>query len=273
MIYVLYHAPCLDGFSAAYAAWKKFGDHATYVPCRYQEPVPVDIESGSHVYILDFSYPRDVLVELEKRCQIVVIDHHESAQQDLEGLLFAHFDMTRAGCVLAWEYFHPDVPIPQLLRYVQDRDLWEFKLDITEEVNAALWHTSRDFKKWDECATPEGLQKLALRGHPIIENRNSNIRHQMHGSFVTMICGVPAACVNAVLHPSEMARFLREKHPESEIEVIFYLKSNGRWRWSLRSLKGGVNVAELASKIGDGGGHANAAGTETDWYPRADRPT
>ena len=96
MIYVLYHSPCIDGFTAAYAAWTKFGnDHlVTYVPCRYHEPLP-EIEDGSHVYILDFSYPREILVELAERCLLVVIDHHESAQKDLEGLSFAHFDMKK----------------------------------------------------------------------------------------------------------------------------------------------------------------------------------
>ena len=268
MIYVLYHSPCLDGFSSAYAAWKKFGEHATYLPVRYHEPPP-EIVYGSHVYILDFSYPREVLIELEKRCLLVVIDHHESAQKDLEGLPFAHFDMTKSGCVLAWEYFNPETPIPRLLLYVQDRDLWEFKLDITEEVNAALWHTSRDFDKWEECATPEGIQKLVVRGYPIIATQNSNIRHQMYSSFVTLIRGHTAACVNAILHPSEMSRALFKKHPEAELTVQFYLRPNGKWKWSLRSPKGGVNVSEIATTIGDGGGgHAVAAGTEASFHPK-----
>jgi len=38
-IVVLYHANCLDGFGAAYAAWKKFGDTADYIPVQYGEEV------------------------------------------------------------------------------------------------------------------------------------------------------------------------------------------------------------------------------------------
>ena len=34
-IVVLYHADCLDGFGAAYAAWEKFGDTAEYIPVQY----------------------------------------------------------------------------------------------------------------------------------------------------------------------------------------------------------------------------------------------
>ena len=30
-IVVIYHDQCRDGFGAAYAAWKKFGDDASYI--------------------------------------------------------------------------------------------------------------------------------------------------------------------------------------------------------------------------------------------------
>jgi len=33
---------------------------------------------------------------------VVVLDHHQTAQKALEGLNFAHFDMTKSGAVLAW---------------------------------------------------------------------------------------------------------------------------------------------------------------------------
>jgi len=39
-IVIIYHADCPDGFGAAYAAWKKFGDKASYLPCYMPAPVP-----------------------------------------------------------------------------------------------------------------------------------------------------------------------------------------------------------------------------------------
>ncbi len=39
-IVVIYHKHCPDGFGAAYAAWKKFGDAAEYLPASYGDPVP-----------------------------------------------------------------------------------------------------------------------------------------------------------------------------------------------------------------------------------------
>ena len=37
-IVVIYHGRCRDGFAAAYAAWKKFGDKASYLPFLYTDP-------------------------------------------------------------------------------------------------------------------------------------------------------------------------------------------------------------------------------------------
>ena len=41
---VLYHANCHDGFGGAFAAWKKFGDAADYVPMRYGMAIPDDVD-------------------------------------------------------------------------------------------------------------------------------------------------------------------------------------------------------------------------------------
>ena len=66
-----------------------------------------------------------------------VLDHHATAAEDLAGLPFVTIDLDRSGAVLAWEHFHPGRPVPLLLRYVQDRDLWRWALPRSREVNAA----------------------------------------------------------------------------------------------------------------------------------------
>jgi hypothetical protein len=60
---VIYHGNCNDGFCAAWVAWLKFGDKAEYISANYgDEPPPVDSEDI--LYIVDFSYPRDILLKL-----------------------------------------------------------------------------------------------------------------------------------------------------------------------------------------------------------------
>ena len=38
--FVIHHQDCPDGFGAAYAAWLKLGDNATYVPGKYGDQPP-----------------------------------------------------------------------------------------------------------------------------------------------------------------------------------------------------------------------------------------
>ena len=39
-IVIIYHTDCRDGFGAAWAAWKKFGDSATYIPGKTELAPP-----------------------------------------------------------------------------------------------------------------------------------------------------------------------------------------------------------------------------------------
>ena len=123
--YVLYHANCFDGMGAAYAAWTQLGDvNVEYIPVQYGSPPP-ETEAGSNVYIVDFSYSKGTLDEIKgKSAHMIVLDHHKTAAEDLDGYPGAIFDMKRSGAMLAWDYFHPGVHAPLLLDYIQDRDLW-----------------------------------------------------------------------------------------------------------------------------------------------------
>ena len=60
--YILYHKNCEDGFGAAWVAWKALGDQAEYIPVQHSE-MPPELPDRSRVTIIDFSYPRDVIIE------------------------------------------------------------------------------------------------------------------------------------------------------------------------------------------------------------------
>ena len=58
---VIYHADCIDGFGSAYAAWAHFGDDACYRPLHHGEAWKMSDIAGHDVFILDFSFPPEVL--------------------------------------------------------------------------------------------------------------------------------------------------------------------------------------------------------------------
>ena len=56
-IVVIYHQYCYDGFGAAWAAKKKLGETASYVPSLARDIYPEGIEN-KEVYIVDFALLR-----------------------------------------------------------------------------------------------------------------------------------------------------------------------------------------------------------------------
>ena len=69
------------------------------------------LEDAEKVYIVDFSYPKDVMVKLlQQDFDLIVLDHHKTAEANLKDLALKpgseiHFDMTRSGALMTWEYF------------------------------------------------------------------------------------------------------------------------------------------------------------------------
>jgi len=264
--YVLYHASCLDGFGAAYAAWKVFGDAATYVPVRYQDPWPKEVDSmGAEIYILDFSYDRETLLfQHQLADKLTVVDHHKSAAEALSGLDFAHFDMTKSGAILAWEFFHKFTAPPKMLQHIGDRDLWKFELPGTEAVCEALWSNPRDFERWDGYVNDEGsFKRLKAQGKLLLMAKERVVNQICAQAFMCEIDGMKAIACNAPVHASEVCHTLLGKFPQAQFAAGFQITASQEFRWHFRARKDdGVDVSKVALKLG-GGGHVCAAGANT----------
>ena len=256
---VLYHADCIDGFGAAWAAWRRLGDGAEYVPVIHGNPPP-DV-TGKQVTIVDFSYSRELLLEMaDKAAALRVVDHHKTAQENLAGLDFCTFDMNKSGAVLSWEHFHPDTPVPQLLLHVQDKDLWNWALPGSAEITCALRAYPFGFARWSEWVDGWDTWEKALHveGAAILRYQSEVVKGVVANAGEITLAGHKVMCANTPILQSEVAGTLAEGRP---FGVAWY-QANGRRYYSLRSRDGGLDVAEIASHFG-GGGHAKAAGFST----------
>lgn len=252
--HVLYHSKCNDGFGAAYAAWTVLGDSAQYLAVRHGDPLP-ELPEGARVAVLDFSYPREVLTELAQRCQsLLVLDHHKSARQDLEGLEFARFDLDKSGARMAWEHFRPQQPMPRLLEYVEDADLWRWQLPHSQEVSAALQVVAFDFPTWGSL----DVEQLAAEGQAIMRYKEHLLERCLSRAYPSRIGEHLVPTVNSPLFQSELGDLLCLRNPEAPFAAVYYVNQKGMQAWSLRS-RGEFDVSRVAEQFG-GGGHKNAAG-------------
>lgn len=101
----------MDGMAAAWIARinlfkDRLSDNVIPIPAHYGSAFPIDnVESGDIVYILDFSYPREIMIDIANKCNVILLDHHESAIKDLVGIdkvAPGHFYFLKLILVLEW---------------------------------------------------------------------------------------------------------------------------------------------------------------------------
>ena len=260
-IVVIYHEYCHDGFGAAYAAWEKFGDNAQYLRANYGHPAPE--LTNKEVYIVDFSYPKEVLVDIESKAKkLVVLDHHISSREAVESVKEHVYSEDRSGAYLSWVYFHPDKDVPKLIEYISDADTWAHTLKDWEEIQSYIYKEDVDeenFFRWrelkDELETEEGYKKALEIGALFLKDRKKIIEIYCDKAELINFEGYEIYVVNAPGEiRSEVGNILAKK-TDSFAMVISYEK--GVWKCSLRS-QDKVDVSRIAQKYG-GGGHKNAA--------------
>jgi oligoribonuclease NrnB/cAMP/cGMP phosphodiesterase (DHH superfamily) len=259
----LYHANCTDGFGSAWAVWKRFGDTCQYLPVTHGDPPP-DVTS-LHVVIVDFSYPAPIIQAMARTARsVTILDHHRTAEAALaplldKGIIDGVFDMDYSGAVLSWMYYH-DEPVPKLLLHVQDRDLWQWKLNHTREICASISSWQPEFQLWDvfraKCDGDE-VQDLIMEGAAIERKQQNDIRTLLDVCTRRMHIGghqVPVANLPPVW-ASDAANLLAENEP---FAACYYDRSDSRV-FSLRSREDGLDVSAIAKQYG-GGGHLHASG-------------
>jgi oligoribonuclease NrnB/cAMP/cGMP phosphodiesterase (DHH superfamily) len=265
---VIYHGNCADGFGAAWCFWNEFGDDFEYHAGVYQQPPP-DV-TGREVFLVDFSYKFPVMQEMLDKCQLLtILDHHKTAVDEVAALnayaqgtgtgkLRFIMDMERSGAMIAWNYLH-DSPPPQLIAHIQDRDLWQFKLEGTREIQAALFSYEYDFKVWDGLmlGTASRLQELRFEGETLERKHFKDINELLKVCKRRMVIGgvdVPVASLPYTMS-SDAGHIMGVGEP---FAACYYDEEAGR-NFSLRSAEDGIDVSEIAKQYG-GGGHKHAAG-------------
>lgn len=309
---VIYHTSCADGFGAAFAAWLKLGDDAEYVPMQYLDSklnaveawealsaaIPSKANTGREVYILDFSLPKPVMDKLFAVSERVTwLDHHKTAfemwcgkapelfftmHKEADDRKYILLDDCKSGAYLAWEFFHPGTEVPMLIRMIDDRDRWQFKMEGTKELNAALWTAPWNFQQWKELNESD-LAPMYKAGKAILRAHEQNVQSVVKNA--TRKCEIPfdeegaLDCVEPRLEWNNGGYWMVHglaancpPHLQSDVGhelanqsgtfgLLWFIDKDNNCRCSLRS-NGDYDVSAIAKAFG-GGGHRNAAGFTT----------
>ena len=263
-----YHAGCPDGFGASWSVWHAWGDDAEYRPIGHDEPIDVNALEGAQVAFVDIFTRTDTLRALgDVASHVVVLDHHITsrdrfhADPELEDDLRAgghlvHFDLSHSGAVLAWQHFHGGDP-PTLLEYVEDQDLWAWKLPDSQEVNAAIGSYARRFEIWDQLAAMP-IEALVAQGEPLVRHARIEVQRAVRKTHPLTVEGRRVEAVNSTAYRSAIGHALSERAIYGKPWGCVYRVTGSRVDATLYSI-GELDVAAIAAQLG-GGGHRNAAG-------------
>lgn len=267
---VLFHANCADGFTAAWAAHRALGDQdVEYRPISYGDPIPADLKPWDFVHLLDFSFKAAEMAALIERAgYVTVLDHHETAVKEISRLeispkLEVVLDQERSGAGITWDHFFPFNTRPQIVRYVEDSDLWRFALPDSRAIRQYLKSYPMTFETWDLLARildePDlGFRAAVSEGLALTRFQDETVRQMAARAVFRYFDGVTVPVVNATAHFSEVGHALLERYPSVSFAAYYFDREDSRV-WGLRSSKDGANVADIAARHG-GGGHPHAAG-------------
>ena len=264
-----YHAGCPDGFGAAWAAWRCWGDTGRFVPRGHDDRVDPRQVEGAEIVFVDIAPRNDELLELSGVAeQIVVLDHHVTAKERFSSDLslqnevasrghHIHFDLEHSGAMLSWLHFHPDEQPPDLLRFVEDQDLWNWKLPSSDAVNAAISSYPLEFDAWDALAA-RSPESLAAEGAPIVRINGIEIERAVQTARPVALPDGRIEAVNAQRCRSNIGHRLAQRSAYGRAWGMVYRVTGDRVDLSIYSI-GDLDVSAVARHYG-GGGHRNASG-------------
>lgn len=269
---VLYHAD-MDGFAAACVVARCLAGRGEYRRVQYGDPMPLDV-AGRPLFVLDFSWPLATMRQLAMEAQSLAwLDHHLTSEQDAAILrdeqyphVAVHHDQSACGAALCLRWYAPlDSDAWPIIRYIQDRDLWQWRLPDSREINLALglfWPLeSNDPAECYERFLAQDPSALVPVGAALAASQRARVERLAKRAEPVTIDGRRALAVNATGDMSEIGHYLVETSG-AEIGIVYFREGPGRWVHSLRSV-GDLDVSAIAKARG-GGGHRNAAGFQAD---------
>lgn len=268
---VIYHKECPDGFGSALAINLYIEQYCptkivTYYPAAHGSRFSLDT-TGKNIIICDFSFRKDILLTMiNKALNLLIIDHHKSAEKDLESIpdRYKIFDMNHSGAILTWNYLFPDKEPPLLLKYIEDRDIWTKKLQDTDAFHAWFSTIPYDFNMYKKFLDDSILlNMIQTEGRAFLKLNMFYISKA--SNFVTIkFMKINekyyfVAYLNATFLQSDIGNNIFSIKPYIDFSAVFSVRNNDSTGFSLRSVETAVDVSEIASFVG-GGGHRNAAG-------------
>lgn len=285
---ILYHKDCMDGIAAAYITDCYFNymeiNHIC-LPIQYSENIydilGDNIQDTNELFFVDFSSSKEIIIDLATKFKkVTILDHHKTAEAELKGLdevenIELVFDMNRSGAMITYDYFTGPENNPNhytvngledmycIADYIQDRDLWNWKLDSSKEVSEFLKFTIKpnDIESFRDMVLSFNWNKALNIGETLTKVKDKAVASKVKKYREINIAGIELVCINLTENISEVGNELCKL--TGKPALMYFIKEDLQVVLSFRSLDELHDVSIIA-KFFDGGGHRNACGATTN---------
>jgi oligoribonuclease NrnB/cAMP/cGMP phosphodiesterase (DHH superfamily) len=278
---VLFHKGCTDGFAAAWVAHLRLKGkpNVFYHAVAHGDEPPWEHLRGKNVAIVDFSWPRDVTLQIKEEAKgFVLLDHHKTSKNNIGDVVGCTIYMEDSGATLAWCYFAMsgsswlrELKRPRVLAYVKDRDLWRWQEPHSREFNAALFvEVPNDFDEWNGRFLGPSTDQIernmikAGRHYLVLLKKLADgvAKWALERVWRGLRCRV--AQVNPRSLASEVGESILRQHSDARVALCWtYDDWKKCYNVSVRTREGETDATLIAEQFG-GGGHPAAAAFKID---------
>lgn len=269
-----------DGRASAAVVRRALGTSVKLYEINYGDVIPWELmEQAQHVIMVDFSLDKESMLRIADGRRFTWIDHHVSSLEAMTEVA-PHWEglqsLDEAACVLTWQYFFPNQPVPRAIVLIGDRDIWRMAESDTRPFGEGLNHENQrpdNDKLWRALLDndPVLFEQLLSRGQILYKARIEQLRRfARRFGFEVNFEGYRTLAVN---RPGEGE--LIEIIDEMGYELAYcYIEgaTNGSPYTNVMVGSKTVDVSKIAQKFG-GGGHKGAAGFRFERSGRLPFPT
>lgn len=266
--------PIFDGHCSGAIVKHKYPD-CEMIGVNYGKDLFVEdsIKEGETVYMVDYTLqPFERMIELNKKCHLIWIDHHESEIEEYKKhtvFIDGYRKIGIGACYLVWKYLNNTL-VPESVVLLSEYDVWDHN-------NYKTLPFQWGMRLHDTLPTRVNFWKRVFYNIMFVDETISNgiliLNYQKSQdekfckaySFETEFEGLKAICCNKGFTNS----MLFDSVPKDFDIMITFCRlalPHKKWTVSIYTHRDDLDLGQIAKKHG-GGGHKKAAGFKCETLP------
>jgi len=272
---LIYYHNDMDGIASAAIVRKAFPDYEPkYMPCQYGQELELHFPRNYDLlFLVDFSFSEGLMKRLLRLYgyRFCWIDHHITAKESIPHLwdvgaggIEGKRCLSKSACELTWEFLFPKEEMPEAIKLIGDRDMWEFEYGektkiMCEYFFVKIRYPGDEFLASllsDDC----DLTSAYACGEALMLSKTGRVNKAFSLGKDITFNGCKCLAINT---PNDVSDVGQKGYKENgyPIVLMWHMRVD-EIKVSLRSDT--IDVEKIAKKYG-GGGHKAAAGFKVSY--------